>query len=190
MGVKCNYTIHTMSIASYENWYLKKHENNEVFGPVHFDKIREWAQSAQVSPQDTVSEDKVVWTKAPMIPELQMDWLVQLNEERCYGPTTVGAILEFLKLGEITGETRIINCCTGEQIRLDEAPFYPKPGIHGAPVTGNGPARRSIRHNLQQRIRELELALAEKNRLLAMAEERIHKLETKVSELGGSIDFR
>lgn len=179
-----------MSIASYEHWYLKKHENNEVFGPVHFDKIREWAQSAQISPQDTVSEDNVVWTKAPMIPELEMDWLVQLTDESCYGPTTSGAILEFMNLGEITGETRIINCCSGEETRLDQAPFYPKPGIQGAAVGGHVPGRRSIRHNLQQRIRELELALAEKNRMLVMAEERLHKLEAKVSELGGSIDFR
>jgi hypothetical protein len=40
-------------------WFLKKHEDGEVFGPVDFAKLREWSRAAQVSPLDQVSDDRV-----------------------------------------------------------------------------------------------------------------------------------
>lgn len=172
-----------MPIERPDNWYLRKHGGNEIFGPVHFDKIREWAQSAQVAPQDVVSENGEVWTKAPMIPELEMDWLVQLTDESFYGPTTKGALSEFLVLGEISADTTIIDCCSGRILSYKDADFYPKSAWESGEEDISQPAKRSIRHNLQQRIRELELALVEKHRLLRMAEDRIQKLESRVKEL-------
>ena len=91
-----------MAIEHSENWFLRKHESGEVFGPVPFEKIREWAHSAQVNAQDMLSTDQIIWTKAPMIPETEMDWLIVVGENVLYGPTTVEALLEFERLGEIT----------------------------------------------------------------------------------------
>lgn len=31
-------------------WFLKKHEDGEVFGPVEFAKLKEWSRAAQISP--------------------------------------------------------------------------------------------------------------------------------------------
>ena len=90
-----------MAIERSENWFLRKHDSGEVFGPVPFEKIREWAHSAQVNPQDMLSTDQVIWTKAPMIPETEMDWLIVVSENLLYGPTTAEALLEFEELGEI-----------------------------------------------------------------------------------------
>ena len=64
-----------MAIENTENWHLKKHEDNEVFGPVPFGRILEWANTAQVAPQDMLSADGEIWTKSPMIPDLKMDWM-------------------------------------------------------------------------------------------------------------------
>ena len=47
--------------------------------------------------------------KAPMVSELGMDWLVEVTSERYYGPTTLGAINEFVRLGEVTPENFVIN---------------------------------------------------------------------------------
>jgi hypothetical protein len=181
-----------MAIANLEHWYLKKHDHGEIFGPVHFDKVREWATSAQINPQDMLSEDKVVWTKAPMIPELEMDWLVVVGENLLYGPTTSGALLEFVQLGEITPETHVVNCCSGEIFLLSDTPFYAaaqaEPREEMLPsnpllarLQQSGPG--SIKFNLQKRVRELETALLEKRRKLLAAEESIARLETKVREL-------
>ena len=83
------------------NLYLLKAEDSEVFGPVDFKQVTAWATAAQISPLDKVSSDQQTWFKAPMVPELEMDWLIELTSEQLYGPTTLGAIQEFLNLGEV-----------------------------------------------------------------------------------------
>ncbi|HSP45535.1 MAG TPA: hypothetical protein VLO30_06045 [Chthoniobacterales bacterium] len=53
-------------------------------------QLTRWASTAQVAPHDVVSTDQLTWVKAPMLPELGMDWLVEVTTERFYGPTTLG----------------------------------------------------------------------------------------------------
>lgn len=164
-----------------EKWFLRKHEDQSIFGPVTFPKIHEWAKSAQISPQDAVSEDGVNWIKAPMVPELEMDWLVQVQEDIYYGPTTVGSVLEFFTLGEINQHTAVINCRTGEEKRLEDCEFYPT--AEEAISDAASPAKGSLRSNLQTRIRALEAELLEKKRSLLFAEDRVRRLEKRVQEL-------
>jgi hypothetical protein len=176
-----------------ENWFLRKHDSGEIFGPVPFDKIREWAHAAKVNPQDVLSTDQVIWTKAPMIPETEMDWLIVVGENLLYGPTTAEALLEFERLGEINAGTALINCTTGGSIMLGEAPFYrvlrgemhhernPDDALMTLaqqPGYGTG-----LRANLQQRILELENALLDKTRKLTDSEETIARLESRIREL-------
>ena len=183
-----------MAIEHSENWFLRKYHNGEVFGPVPFEKIREWAHSAQVNPQDMLSVDQVIWTKAPMIPEMAMDWLIVVGENLLYGPTTAEALLEFERLGEINPATPLINCNTGESSILGETPFYQASLVNSS--QGERTAASSLlgliprpgesggfRVNLQQRIRELENALLEKRRNLMLAEETIVRLEGRIREL-------
>lgn len=165
-------------------WFLKKHEDGEVFGPVDFARLKEWSCAAQVSPLDLVSYDHINWLKAPMVPELHMDYLVQLGEELYYGPTTQDAIREFLRLGEIHAESILINCCTGVETTLRDSGFFPAqpPSLESAGQ--NEPGRGSVRQNLQQRIRELELLLVERRQQLDMAEVRIRHLERRLQDAG------
>ena len=183
-----------MAIEHSENWFLRKHDNGEVFGPVPFEKIREWAHSAQVNPQDMLSIDQVIWTKAPMIPEMEMDWLIVVDENLLYGPTTAEALLEFEKLREINPATALINCNTGQGSTLGETTFY-QASLVDPLREGQAPASAlldsiqqpsqsgSFRVNLQQRIRELENALLDKSRKLMVTEETIVRLEGKIREL-------
>lgn len=161
-------------------WHLKKHDNGEVFGPVPFSQIVEWASAAQIAPQDSVSSDGEIWVKAPMVPELKMDWLVRLDEDHFYGPTTIGALLEFRENGEISGETILIDCATATEVRLRETPFYQHPSSEDL---SRSPARGVIRLGLQKRIRDLEMNLLDKRRQLDAAAETIRKLELRVAEL-------
>jgi len=170
------------NIAS-ENWYLKKYEDKSLFGPMPFSKLIEWAQSAQIAPHDVVSEDQVVWTKAPMIPELEMDWLVQLDDHLYYGPTTGGAILEFFSLGEISPETIVVNCKDATECKLKECDFFPDPDDFNEAGGSLQPSKGSLRYNLQRRIRELESALLEKQRRLLFAEDTVRRLEKRIQEL-------
>jgi hypothetical protein len=188
-----------MPIENPENWFLKKHENGEVFGPVSFTKIRDWARSAQVNSQDMLSNDNTRWTPAPMIPEMEMDWMVVMGENLLYGPTTAGALLEFNQLGEIAPGTQVINCCTGETLPLSETTFFAeaerepkeeKISVNPLLAMLQQPGHGGLRANLQSRVRELEIGLLEKRRKLMAAEETIARLETKVKELEDRIrDF-
>ena len=166
-----------------ENWYLKKYDSSEVFGPVKFEQIVSWALAAQVNPQDMVSTDREVWTKAPMIPDLAMDWLVEVSGNLLYGPTTAETLLEFCRIGEVTQGTPIINCRTGECLALGKAPFFSLEAMVHPPEAAAAPPKGGIRVSLQKRVRELESGLMEKRRQLAAAKDTIARLETRVREL-------
>jgi len=105
-----------------QKWFLRKHEDGNTFGPVQFDQITRWAAAAQIAPHDTLSSDGQTWVKAPMVPQLSMDWLLELTSEDYYGPTTLGTLREFVRLGEIDGETVVINSCDGTRRQVREMP--------------------------------------------------------------------
>lgn len=165
-------------------WFLKKHEDGEVFGPVDFAKLKEWARAAQVSPLDLVSDDRSNWIKAPMLQGLHMDYLIKLGDDSYYGPTTEEAVQEFLRLGEIHAETPLINCCTAAEMLLRDSGFFQGQPPPLEDIAQSEPGRRTIRQNLQQRIRELELLLVERRQQLEMAEVRIRQLERRLQDAG------
>src|SRR3954463_1045051 len=152
-----------MESAETLEWFLRKHEDGSIFGPLPFAQLARWASSAQVAPHDVVSTDQVTWIKAPMLAALGMDWLVEVTTERFYGPTTLGAIQEFVRLGEINGETFVINSCDGSRRRVNEMPLVAaEPAIEMAAPAGPAAAGMSIKP--EDRIRDLEQALREERR--------------------------
>ncbi len=160
-------------------WFLMKHEDGTIFGPIGFDQLRQWAVDAYIAPLDKVScDDQQTWNKAPMVPELQMDYLLELDNGHYYGPTTVGAVREFLAKDEITPSTLVTNCRTAETKPLAEFGVFQPPG-DGDDNIGKTP----IREYLQDRIRKLEEALLEERRLRQCAEEKHAKAEARFAEL-------
>src|SRR5438477_12523994 len=181
-----------MDQVSSQPWYLRKHQDGSVFGPISFDQLADWASAAQVAPHDIVSTDQTTWLKAPMLPQLGMDWLVEVTSEHYYGPTTVGAIREFIRLGEISAETFLINSCNGARQQIQEMPALLTMSRQNGDVAtsedepnlANEPAATGISIRLQERVRDLEQSLREQRRALMEAEQRYHELERKYEELG------
>jgi hypothetical protein len=157
-------------------WFLMKHDDGSVFGPIAFDQLRQWAEDAQISPLDKVSPDEFTWIKAPMVPDLGMDYLVEVSTDQYYGPTTLGAVREFLIIGEINSDTLLTNCKDGSHQRVADFPELQPRREEEQPV------RTSIRLSLQKRIRELEEALMEERRGREMAELRCERLEARLAE--------
>lgn len=162
-----------------QTWYLLKNDDGSVFGPIPFAQLKAWADDAQVSPLDKISTDQENWTKAPMIPELGMDYLVEVSPDQFYGPTTLGAVREFLEAGEIHADTRVTNCRDGSDAALRDIPGM----LPQADEEEARPVRTSIRLNLQQRIRELEEALMEERRARETVEHLLEKAEAKLAEI-------
>jgi hypothetical protein len=183
-------------------WYLKKHDSADaVFGPVGIDNLRNWATSAKISPLDRVSHDgQRTWERAPMIPDLFMDWLVEVNDDFLYGPTTIGAIQEFLSNGEINEDTLVINCREGATAPLKDYPVFTNTphksvGIpHSARQTTSGPSVSgdggALSQSLQTRIRDLELQVLEKNRHIEMLESQYHDLREKYVDATGAEPYK
>ena len=163
-----------------QTWYLQKHEDETLFGPMPFDQLKQWAFDAQVSPLDKISHDGTTWVKAPMVPDLEMDYLVEVSPDQYYGPTTFGAIREFLQVGEIHADTEVTNCRDGTKAPVKEIPELQQLRDDEENAV---PVRTSIRVNLQQRIRELEEALMDERRARETAEHVINKLEAKISDI-------
>lgn len=165
-------------------WYLCKHEDRGLFGPLSFDQLVSWAASARIAPQDLVSLDQETWMKAPMLAELGMDWLVEVTTERYYGPTTLGAIQEFVRLGEITPDNFVINTCDGSRQRIAEIEsLFPPPVGEGNGATGETPAATRMSIDFEERIRDLERSLREERRAAQEAETRYRELEQRYQEL-------
>ena len=166
-------------MESAQTWYLMKNDDGTIFGPITLEQLREWAVDAQVSPLDKVSTDERTWIKAPMVPELEMDYLVEVSPDQFYGPTTLGAVREFLQAGEINDETPVTNCRDGSIKQVREiAELQTRTSEESAE-----PVRTSIRINLQQRVRDLEEALMEERRAREQAEHLVEKLEAKLASI-------
>jgi hypothetical protein len=105
-----------------------------------------------------------------------------VTTERFYGPTTLGAIQEFMRLGEINQETFLINSCDGSRHRVREMPLILSPNEEEVEPSA-GPAATGMAIDVQDRIRDLEQSLREERRELHEAEERYRALERKYQEL-------
>ena len=167
-------------------WFLRKHEDGSIFGPLTFEQLASWASSAQIAPHDSISTDQENWMKAPMLPELGMDWIVEVTSERLYGPTTLGAIRDFMRLGEIGEDNFVINACdaTRQQVR-DLAPLLEAlpSDARNEPDDAREPAAAGIAVDVNDRIRELEDALREERRAFTELEQHYRDLEQRYNEL-------
>jgi hypothetical protein len=178
-----------MEAPTSQNWFLSKHEDGSIFGPLPLEQVRRWAAAAQIAPHDKLSHDQQTWLKAPMFPELEMDWLIEVTSERYYGPTTLGAVQEFLRLGEITEETFVINSCDGSRRQVkDLSHLFELPDESEVPSSdesglAEAPAAITMSINLRDRISDLEQSLFEERRALQECEERYRALQAQYNEL-------
>ncbi len=184
---------YTQLMSAGQQWFLYKAADKEVFGPIPMDQLQAWAAEAKISPHDRLSSDaKQSWLRAAMVPELQMDWLIEMPDKYLYGPTSVGTIQEFLATGEINGEVIVINTLDGSASQLSELPFYQASPqrIRTAQTTLRGALwpselEQTAEHNLAARIVILERQVMELQHDLGMAEHYHEVLRRQFREATG-----
>lgn len=178
---------------SENTWYLLKVADKEVFGPTSLETLHGWASEAKISPLDKISRDgRKSWQRAPMVRELQMDWLIQMPDNYLYGPTNVATIQEFLATGEIDENVMIINCKEGTEKRLGELPFFQASPHHmrSAETTHQGTQWPDEKRGggdaaLQQRVALLEKQLMACQRTLDEWEQAYNSLRQQFIEATG-----
>ena len=149
-----------------------KHDDGTSFGPVSFQQIKDWARAAQISPLDKVSRDGLNWIKAPMFADLEMDWLLQMSDDHYYGPTTLSAIQEFIKEGEIDNDTIVINCKDATETKVGDLPFLVEEKVEQF-VPAKEDSKDSL---LVQRVERLEAELDSQKARIESLEETLKDL--------------
>jgi len=88
------------------NWYVKNAED-KVFGPVDDAKLLAWVKDGRVDPFAGISNDLKTWKLASLEPSLEMDWIVENEPGRFYGPTHRAVVDDLLKSNALSGTCRI-----------------------------------------------------------------------------------
>ncbi|MCE0524071.1 MAG: hypothetical protein LV480_14280 [Methylacidiphilales bacterium] len=99
-------------------WRVRKAPDNSIYGPVDQETLKEWAESAQIAPEDMIDESDEKWRIAPEIEFLEMLWLAKLPGGETYGPTTVGTLREFINEGLMTEKTVATHAKTNQSLPL------------------------------------------------------------------------
>jgi hypothetical protein len=173
-------------------WRVKKNVDETIYGPVDADTLKEWANSAQIAPQDKIDLSDENWRNAPEIDFLDMLWLVKLPGEGddIYGPTTLGALREFIQEGLISEKTTATHVKTNQSLPIGAlfaaVEFEKKRALRRPPKESKkSTASLAVDMAKEQRIRQLEEDLKELKREHDSLTQRYRQLTLQMREGGG-----
>ena len=87
-------------------WYVKN-SDGKVFGPADDAKLLDWVRDGRVEPFAGLSNDLKTWRLASLEPSLEMDWIVENEPGRFYGPTNRAVIDDLIKSKSLQPGCRI-----------------------------------------------------------------------------------
>jgi hypothetical protein len=150
-------------------WRVRKAPDNSIYGPVDQETLKEWANSAQIAPEDMIDKSDENWRAAPEIDFLEMLWLVKLQSGETYGPTTVSTLREFINEGLVTEKTVVTHEKTQQSLPLTAlvaaVDFEKKRAMRRPAKEGNkSTASLAVEMAKDQHIRQLEEDLKELRR--------------------------
>ena len=70
---------------SNREWYVRT-ADGRVYGPADVSALVSWARDGRIEPTGFVSCDRLSWTPAQLMPELEMKWLVETEPGKVFGP--------------------------------------------------------------------------------------------------------
>ena len=83
-----------------ETWYVKSADGS-VYGPTDKASLVQWAREGRIDPSGSVSCDRVSWLQAPLMPELEMSWVVETEVGKFYGPFNRAVVVRLAAAGSI-----------------------------------------------------------------------------------------
>ena len=165
-------------------WRVKKAPDNVIYGPVDTQMLRDWANSAQIAPEDEIDESDDNWRPAPEIEFLEMLWTVKLPGGETYGPTTVGTLREFINEGLVTDKTHASHCKTHQSLPLAAlvaaVDFEQKRAARRPQSANKSTASLAVDRAKDQHIRQLEEDLKELRRDYDALTHRYRQLERQL----------
>ena len=165
-------------------WRVRKAPDNAIYGPVDTQMLRDWANSAQIAPEDEIDESDDNWRPAPEIEFLEMLWTVKLPGGETYGPTTVGTLREFINEGLVTDKTHASHCKTHQSLPLAAlvaaVDFEQKRAARRPKEANKSTASLAVDRAKDQHIRQLEEDLKELRKEYDALTHRYRQLERQL----------
>ena len=99
-----------------------------MYGPVELTELRNWAEQCRVVPGNELSQDRQKWVPAESIPELGMQWMIELLDKSTCGPFNGVALNELVRDGLAAPDAKVTNKVTNEQTFMDKLWTRLQPG--------------------------------------------------------------
>ena len=158
------------------NWYVKN-PDGKVFGPADDAKLLAWVKDGRVEPFAGISNDLKSWRLASCEPALEMEWIVESDPGRFYGPTHRAVVDDLFKTGAISESCRIYRDYRGGE--LDRQAAEAKAEAEKAMAEVQAEAERAMAELKS----EAEKSLAAKDEEIAKLAARAQAAEARAAEL-------
>ena len=89
-----------------KEWYFRT-EEGRVYGPASVGMLAEWARDGRIEPSGSLSKDRINWTPAQLMRELEMVWLVESQPGKVYGPFNRAVVIRLSKSGNLPPDAKI-----------------------------------------------------------------------------------
>lgn len=80
------------------SWYIKT-EDGKVYGPATFSALVTYARDGRIQPKCLISEDRIHWILPQTRPELEMNWLIETQPGKVFGPFHREMVIQLFKDG-------------------------------------------------------------------------------------------
>ena len=95
-----------MATVENKEWYVRS-EDGKVYGPANVESLVRWACEGRIEPAGFVSRDRISWTPAQTLPELQMDWLVEVEPGKVFGPYNRAYVSKLAAAGAVPKSSKL-----------------------------------------------------------------------------------
>ena len=87
-------------------WYVRA-EDGKVYGPATRSSLVAWAKDGRIEPTSCISADRIAWVPAQLVPDLEMDWLVETEPGEVFGPFNRTLVIRLSGEGKLPESTCI-----------------------------------------------------------------------------------
>ena len=128
-----------------KEWYVRMSDGN-VYGPADVASLVSWAEDGRIDPSSSLSKDRIRWTPAQLMGELEMKWLVELEPGKPLGPYNRKYLVASMADGSLPPETKAY--------RLHEFPIDedPPPTIVEKEVIKEVPVEKIVEKIVEKRV--------------------------------------
>ena len=89
-----------------KEWYVRMSDGN-VYGPADVESLVSWAEEGRIEPTSSLSKDRIEWTPAQLMPELEMKWLVEVEPGKTTGPYNRKFLIVSSADGSLPAEAKV-----------------------------------------------------------------------------------